>query len=114
MDKQLAVRTGAVGQSLLRLEDGPLLRGTAQFIDDLKPEGHLHVAFLRSPLASARIESIDPDAARRAPGVVAVFTGSDLRGSCAAMRVHLTTPGAVAPVRPIIAEDRVRFVREIV
>lgn len=114
MDKNVTVGAGAVGKSLLRLEDGPLLRGTAQFIDDLKPEGHLHVAFLRSPLASARIESIDVAAARKAPGVVAVFTGSDLYGACAPMRVHLTTPGAVAPDRPIIPDHRVRFVGEIV
>lgn len=113
MDKNVTVGPGAVGKSLLRLEDGPLLRGTAQFIDDLKPEGHLHVAFLRSALASARVEHVDTAEARGAPGVVAVFTGSDLHGSCAPMRVHLTTPGAVAPDRPIIADDRVRFVGEI-
>jgi len=110
----VTVGNGPVGRSLLRLEDGPLLRGLAQFIDDLKPKGHLHVAFLRSPLASARIKSIDTTAAREAPGVAAAFTGFDLHGSCAPMRVHLTTPGAVAPDRPIIADDRVRFVGEIV
>ena len=106
-------RGGPVGRSLLRLEDEPLLRGQARFIDDLKPEGHLQVAFLRSPLASARIRSVDGAAARLAPGVVAVLTGADLHGSCAPMKVHLTTPGAVAPDWPIIADDRVRFVGEI-
>src|ERR1700730_6803253 len=114
MNKNAMVGDGPVGKSLLRLEAGPLLRGTAEFIDDVKPEGHLHVAFLRSPMASARIESVDATEARQAPGVVAVFTGSDLHGTCSPMRVHLTTPGAVAPDRPIIADDRVRFVGEIV
>ena len=104
---------GPIGRSLPRLEDGPLLRGNAQFIDDLKPPGHLHVALLRSPLASASVSSIDAASARRAPGVVAVFTAADLDGSCAPMRVHLTTPGAIAPDRPIIAADRVRFAGEI-
>ena len=108
------IQVGPIGTSLLRLEDGPLLRGRARFIDDLKPEGHLHVAMLRSPLASARVNSVDTAVARRAPGVVAVFTGADLQGSCAPMRVHLSTPGALAPDRPIIAADRVRFVGEIV
>jgi aerobic carbon-monoxide dehydrogenase large subunit len=108
------VHDGPVGKSLPRIEDGPLLRGRARFIDDLKPEGHLHVAFLRSPLASARINSVDTASARRSSGVVAVFTGADLLGSCDPMRVHLTTPGAVSPDRPIIAADRVRFVGEIV
>ncbi len=104
---------GSFGKSLPRLEDGPLLRGRARFIDDLKPDGHLHVAFLRSPLASARIDRVDAAAARRAPGVVAVFRGDDLQSSCDPMRVHLTTPGAIAPDRPIIAVGRVRFVGEI-
>jgi carbon-monoxide dehydrogenase large subunit len=104
---------GPIGRSLPRLEDGPLLRGLAQFIDDLKPAGHLQVALLRSPLASAKVRSIEPASARRAPGVLAVFTAADLDGSCAPMRVHLSTPGAIAPDRPIIAADRVRFAGEI-
>jgi len=103
-----------VGRSLLRLEDEPLLRGGARFIDDLKPDRHLQVALYRSPVASARIRSVDVTAARQAPGVVAVYTGADLDGSCAAMRVHLTTPGALAPDRPVVARDRVRFVGEII
>jgi carbon-monoxide dehydrogenase large subunit len=114
MGEGMNIQVGPIGTSLLRLEDGPLLRGRARFIDDLKPEGHLHVAMLRSPLASARVNSVDTAVARRAPGVVAVFTGADLQGSCAPMRVHLSTPGALAPDRPIIAADRVRFVGEIV
>jgi aerobic carbon-monoxide dehydrogenase large subunit len=110
----LNLQDGPVGRSLPRLEDEPLLRGLAQFIDDLKPEGHLHVAFLRSPLASARVKSVDAAEARVAPGVVAAFTGADLHGSCAPMKVHLTTPGAVAPDWPIMADGRVRFVGEII
>ena len=108
------LQDGPVGRSLPRLEDEPLLRGLAQFIDDLKPEGHLHVAFLRSPLASARVKSVDAAEALLAPGVVAAFTGADLHGSCAPMKVHLTTPGAVAPDWPIMADGRVRFVGEII
>jgi aerobic carbon-monoxide dehydrogenase large subunit len=108
------VAGGAIGKSLPRLEDDPLLRGLAGFIDDLKPDGHLHVAFLRSPLASARIVSLDVAAAGQAPGVLAVFTGADVLASCDPMRVHLTTPGAISPDRQIIPADRVRFVGEIV
>ena len=106
-------KTGAVGSSLPRLEDDPLLRGRGRFVDDLKPEGHLHVAMLRSPLAHARVGSLDVGAARQAPGVVAVFTAADLEGSCDPLGVHITAPGAIAPARPIIATDRVRFVGEI-
>ncbi|HLK36308.1 MAG TPA: molybdopterin cofactor-binding domain-containing protein, partial [Polyangiaceae bacterium] len=105
---------GPLGTSLLRLEDGPLLRGTARFIDDLKPSGCLHVALLRSPLASARIRSVDLEAARRAPGVVAAYAAPDLAGRCSPLLVHLTTPGALTPDRPILAEGRVRFAGEVV
>jgi carbon-monoxide dehydrogenase large subunit len=96
-----------------RLEDGPLLRGAARFVDDLKPDGLLHVAFLRSPLASARVRGVDVSGVHEAPSLIKVFTGADLEGSCDPMRVHLTTPGAISPDRPIIATDRLRFVGEI-
>jgi len=105
--------TTSVGKSTPRVEDEPLLRGQAGFVADLKPEGLLHVALLRSPLAHARVKSIDVAAARQAPGVVAVFTGTDLLGSSEPFRVHITTPGAIAPDRSVIALDRVRFVGEV-
>ena len=111
MDK--AERSGAVGTSMPRVEDDVLLRGGARFVDDLRPPGLLHVAFLRSPLASARIVRLDAGAARRSPGVAAVFTAADLDGSCDPMKVHITTPGAIAPERSIIAADRARFAGEI-
>jgi len=97
-----------------RLEDERLLLGEGRFVDDLKPEGHLHVALLRSPIASGRIVGLDTSAAGQAPGVLAVFTAADLERSCLPLTVHLTTPGAVSPERPILAADRVRFVGEIV
>ncbi|HEV2217310.1 MAG TPA: xanthine dehydrogenase family protein molybdopterin-binding subunit [Candidatus Dormibacteraeota bacterium] len=97
-----------------RLEDEALLRGAARFADDIKPAGCLHVAFLRSPMASARIRSIDVGAAAHARGVTAVITAADLAGSCGPLRAHMTTRGLIAPDRPVIATDRVRFVGEIV
>jgi aerobic carbon-monoxide dehydrogenase large subunit len=105
---------GPIGRSLLRLEDEALLRGRARFVDDLKPAGHLHIAMLRSPVPSARIKRLDLSSARSAPGVHAAFTSADLEGSCSPMKAHITTPGAHAPDRPIIAGDRVRFVGEII
>src|SRR5713101_3435524 len=103
-----------IGTSMPRLEDDALLRGAARFVDDIKPDGCLHVAFLRSPMASARIRSIDVSAAAQAPGVVAVFTAGDLEGSCAPMNARMTTPGLISPDRPIIAIERVRFVGEAI
>jgi carbon-monoxide dehydrogenase large subunit len=105
---------GPIGRSLKRLEDGRLLRGAGQFIDDLQPTGLLHVSCLRSPIASGRVASLETSAAQAAPGVLGVFTAADLDGTCHPLTVHLTTPGAVSPARPILASDRVRFTGEIV
>ncbi len=67
-----------VGKRVLRNEDARLLTGRALFVDDVLLEGMLHVAFLRSEHAHARIKGIDGAAARRRPGVVAVYTAADL------------------------------------
>jgi carbon-monoxide dehydrogenase large subunit len=61
-----------------RLEDRRLLTGAGRFIDDLVLPGELHVAILRSPHAHAHLVSVDTAAAAKAPGVIAVVTGSDL------------------------------------
>ena len=66
------------GQPIKRNEDPRLLTGRALFVDDVHLPGMLHVAFLRSDLAHARINSIDVSAARQRPGVVAVYTADDL------------------------------------
>ena len=64
---------------MLRKEDPALLTGEARFVDDLVVPGALHMAVVRSPIAHARIRSVDVSAARSQPGVVAAFTGADLR-----------------------------------
>jgi aerobic carbon-monoxide dehydrogenase large subunit len=69
-----------VGTRRLRREDPVLLTGEARFVDDLVVTGALHLKIVRSPFAHARILSIETAAARVMPGVVAVFTGEDLRG----------------------------------
>jgi aerobic carbon-monoxide dehydrogenase large subunit len=66
------------GAPIKRNEDRRLLNGQALFVDDVELPGMLHAAFLRSPLAHGRIRGIDVTAARRRPGVVAVYTADDL------------------------------------
>jgi CO/xanthine dehydrogenase Mo-binding subunit len=66
-----------LGAPVPRLEDERLLRGHGRYTDDIG-EGALECCFVRSPLAHARITSIDVSAARAAPGVVAVYTAADL------------------------------------
>src|ERR671915_292942 len=67
-----------MGNSVPRKEDPKLLTGHSNFTDDIRLPGMLHMAFLRSPHAHARITSIDVSAAREQPGVEAVFTSGDL------------------------------------
>ncbi len=67
-----------VGEPVRRNEDARLLTGRALFVDDVQLEGMLHVAFLRSQYAHARLTGVDVSAARRRPGVVAVYTAADL------------------------------------
>ena len=67
-----------MGNSVPRKEDPTLLTGHSNFTDDIRLPGMLHMAFLRSPHAHARITSIDVSAAREQPGVEAVFTSEDL------------------------------------
>ena len=71
--------TAVVGSRKLRREDPALLTGEARFVDDLVVPGALHAKVVRSPYAHARIRSIDTTEAQAMPGVVAVFTGADLR-----------------------------------
>src|SRR6516162_7411443 len=66
------------GEPITRNEDQRLLTGQALFIDDVELPGMLSAAFLRSNLAHARIVRIDTTAALRRPGVVAIYTSSDL------------------------------------
>jgi carbon-monoxide dehydrogenase large subunit len=66
-----------VGRSIRRVEDRRFLTGGGRYVDDLRLPGTVHAVFVRSPYAHARIVSIDIDAARSMPGVLAVYTGQD-------------------------------------
>ena len=74
-----ATATTFVGAPLKRKEDDPLLRGRGTYVDNLDLPGTVVMAVVRSPYAHARIRSIDLAAAKASTGVVAVFTGTELR-----------------------------------
>src|SRR5688500_20197416 len=63
---------------LKRKEDARFIRGKGNYVDDVVRPGMLHGAVLRSPMAHARIVSIDTSAALQHPKVHAVITGKDL------------------------------------
>ena len=103
-----------IGAKVLRREDDKLLRGEGCFVDDLpEPAGTLHLAFVLSPHAHARIVSIDAAAARAAPGVVDVFTAADF-AKVKRISPDYPQPGYQLVGRPVMAVDRVRFVGELV
>jgi len=103
-------RSGLVGQSVTRVEDVRLLQGDGRYVADVNPPGVLHAAFLRSPLAHADITSIDVEAARRAPGVVAVFTGADIEATTHPFVPLITLPGLYTPHYHALSASKVRHV----
>ena len=89
---------------MLRKEDPRFVRGMGQYCDDVQLPGMLHLAILRSPLAHARIVSIDKSAAEAHPKVVAVITGADLAEQNLAWMPTLSND-----VQAVLATDKVRF-----
>jgi carbon-monoxide dehydrogenase large subunit len=85
------------GRPVLRLEDRALLRGAGRFVDDLELPGLLHAAFVRSPVAHARLRSVNAAKARALPGVQAVLSYADLRPLLAHDRIPLALP--IAAIR---------------
>ena len=94
----------AIGQAVPRREDRRLLTGTAEFLDDVPVSGALHVAFLRSPAAHARLRSADTAAAAAAPGVTTVITAADV--DIGPLLPPLHNPEAVPTPRPLLADGR--------
>src|SRR4051794_16743842 len=68
-----------LGESVKRVEDPRFIQGKGRYVANLKLPGMLSVAIKRSPYAHAKIKNIDASAALALKGVVAVFTGEDLR-----------------------------------
>ena len=69
---------GGMGHSVRRKEDPRFIRGKGSYVDDFKLPGMLHLDIVRSPMAHARIVSINTEKALAVPGVLAVLTGKDL------------------------------------
>ncbi len=89
---------------MLRKEDPRFVRGLGKYVDDLQLPGMLHLAILRSPLAHARIVSIDTSAAEAHPKVKAVVTGAALAEQNLAWMPTLSND-----VQAVLATDKVRF-----
>ncbi len=101
-----------VGTPVPRREDDRFLRGRGRFVDDMHAAGTLHAAIFRSPLAHARIASIDVSAARALPGVHAVFLGADLGPANRPFPLPVPHPKLRAKTPVPLATDTVRYVGE--
>jgi aerobic carbon-monoxide dehydrogenase large subunit len=109
-----------IGSPVERTEDLRFLRGRGEFVGDLRREGMLHAAILRSPMAHGRIRGLDASAARQLAGVRAVITAREIGAKIGAeigavpmipLRL-LALAGTERFLQPVIAADRVRYVGE--
>ncbi|WP_343503426.1 xanthine dehydrogenase family protein molybdopterin-binding subunit [Alloyangia pacifica] len=105
-------------QSFKRSEDVRFLTGHGRYVDDIAPDGALHAYVLRSPVAHAEIAKLDVSDAREMPGVHMVATVEDLVASGMDISMGGTViknrdgSKAADPLRPILAQGRVRHVGE--
>src|SRR6516225_11879740 len=105
-----------IGQPVRRFEDVRLITGRGRYQDDIVLPRQAYAVFLRSPHAHARIVSIDVEAARAAPGVLAVYTGADYKADGLSMpkaampRKKRDGSPMFAPQRPALVVDRARYV----
>src|SRR2546421_4818404 len=103
-----------------RVEDDALVRGLGRFVEDAPQPNQTHGVFVRSSHAHARITSLDIEAARAAPGVVAVLTHKDMDAAgVGSTSVHQPLVGRdgkklVMPFRPALARERVMYAGEAV
>jgi carbon-monoxide dehydrogenase large subunit len=101
-----------IGASVTRLEDEPLVRGRGLFAADVSFPRQLHMRVVRSPAAHARIGVVEIANALAAPGVVAVWTGSDL-ADIAPIDFRDDRVEKLVPYRqPVLARERARYVGE--
>jgi len=104
-----------IGRARTRKEDARLVTGQTTWTDNLVLPGMLHMAFLRSPYAHARITSVDVSAAKSLPGVVAAFSGADFAEEQGSLPCAWpVTPDIVIPPHPPMATEEVRYVGEAV
>lgn len=103
-----------VGQSVVRKEDDPLIRGRGHYTDDYAPAHMLHAVVMRSPHAHANFK-INVTPARNLPGVAAILTGEDT-ASLGGLPCQFNLPDEPfkAPPYPILARGKVRHVGDAV
>ncbi len=98
-----------LGNEVRRVEDPRMLTDGGTYVADIPVEGAAHVVFVRSPVAHARLLSVETREARNMPGVLDVVTGDDLD-----LAPRPPMAGDAAMSRPLLATGKVRFVGEAI
>ena len=102
---------GELGRGRRRKEDPKLITGQTNWTDNITLPGLLHMTVLRSPMAHARILSVDVSGALEMPGVIAAYSGADLADVQGALPCAWpVTPDMVHPDHPPLAVSEVRYV----
>jgi carbon-monoxide dehydrogenase large subunit len=101
-----------IGSSVERIEDLRFLHGRGEFVGDLRRDGMLHAAILRSAIAHGRIVRVDPTEALALSGVRAVITAKEVGAVPRIPLRLLPLPGTEPFLQPVIAAERVRYVGE--
>src|SRR6202162_655480 len=102
-----------VGRGVKRLEDPKLITGADPYVNDVRLEGALQLAFVRSPHAHAVLKRIDTTAAKKVPGVVTVLTGADINAEDGVIHTPIPPEMFASMNRQgytMLAEGRVRHV----
>jgi carbon-monoxide dehydrogenase large subunit len=107
--------SGPIGARIERKEDARFLTGAGQYTDDVALPHQTYASFVRSPHAHARIRALRVDAAKGAPGVIAVYTGADIPQSVGGLPCGWLITGSDGkpmkePKHPILAQGKVRHV----
>jgi aerobic carbon-monoxide dehydrogenase large subunit len=106
----------AIGESVLRVEDVPLITGGSDYVADLSLARQVSAAIVRSPASHGVLADVDLDDARTAPGVVAAWSAADVVADLGAVPIiqpRISFDAAVVPyLQPVLAFDRVRYVGE--
>ena len=102
-----------------RLEDDRMLTGRGKYVSDWNLPGQAYGHFVRSDRAHADIVSVSATEALKHPGVIAVFTGEDIKGELKSLPCALPVKGRggmelINPGRPALAQGRVRFTGDAV
>src|SRR3990172_12717256 len=100
---------GAIGQSLRRLEDRPLVTGRGRYAADNHAPGELHMRIVRSPVAFGRLRGVSLRAALAVPGVAAIWTWEDIT-ELPPIGFRMANPALDSFRQRVLARDYVRYV----